>query len=148
MPPRMTSASRRRGAAGVDLLLSRHLAAWKERDAVRRLQRLAATCSEGVRLIHPSGCQVGRAALSEHIGRSLAACPGARMQVVGDVAFHHGNVGLQWAWCAPDGRHLLGGRMHGELDARGLLARVVVFYGAGEPQPRAAASSAGGPGAA
>jgi hypothetical protein len=113
--------------AGVPSIVDPYLRAWNEPDPAARQALLAAVWDETGTYTDPTAHVEGRAALDAHIGRFLAANPGALFTLTAPIDHHHQSVRFFWRLRFANGQ-ALDGMDYGELSPAGKLAKIVGFF--------------------
>jgi len=110
-------------------LIATYCRAWGEPDSVRREQMLTDVWAEEGTYTDPTAHAAGRRALVEHIGKTLARYPGARIVRTSVLDMHHNMLRFTWRMILADGAPLPEGVDFGELSSEGKLRRIVGFFG-------------------
>lgn len=109
--------------------VTEYCAAWSEPDPSRRLALLRKSWSEKGSYTDPTAHVEGRDALQQHIGKFFEQFPGAKIVPSSGVDVHHGKLRFGWQMIVADGSTALEGMDYGELDEKGLIKRIVGFFG-------------------
>lgn len=123
------------GHRDAERVIAQYLAAWNETDANARVALLSACWAEGGVYVDPTVELAGAAELSRHIAAVQAARPGARLEFVSGVDFHHRVLRFLWRLVRADGTPGETCVDVAEVGPAGRLVRVVGFFGA-PPPPR------------
>jgi hypothetical protein len=105
-----------------------YMAAWNEKDAVKRSALLdRAWAADGV-YIDPMSDLKGREALAATIAGLHAQQPGVRMEIASGIDQHHNQIRFRWDFVGADGKVSITGIDVGELAPDGRIARIVGFW--------------------
>ena len=110
-------------------LVDTHLAAYCERDRVRRLELLGSAWSPDGSLVDPPFEGTGIDAIADLTDAVLAHYPDHRFVRTTDVDAHHTFARYGWQLVGPDGTAAVAGTDVVELGDDGKLARIVGFFG-------------------
>lgn len=121
-------------AAAIERLIEVYCSAWDEPDAAARDRILLQVWANDATYTDPSVCAVGRAQLSDHIGKVIARYPGSKLVVTSGVDSHHGLVRFTWKKVLADGTSLPEGIDFGEISDDGKIRRIVGFFGPLKPR--------------
>lgn len=120
--------------------VDRYCAVWNEPVAARRAELLSGVWADGATYTDPSVHAAGASELLAHIGRVLAARPGARVVRTGDVAAHHGSALFFWHVARADGTFSPEGLDIAEFTPDGTrITRIIGYFG---PLPQGSAALA------
>jgi len=111
--------------------LENYFKAWAEPDdAARRTLLEAGWAVDGI-YTDPSAHVEGREALVMHIGgfKKNAKANGMNIVRTSDIQFHHNSFRFQWEMRGPDGKTLTPGMDYGEFDDKGMITKIVGFFG-------------------
>jgi len=121
--------------AALEQLIDTYCAAWSEPDSALRKRILENVWAEDATYTDPRAHLAGREELVEHIGKTLAGRPGAKVIRTSVVDAHHGLVRFAWRVVQADGAMLPEGIDFAEVSDEGKLKRIVGFFGS--PPPKA-----------
>jgi hypothetical protein len=106
-----------------------YVAAWNEPDAATRLEILERCWADDAAYVDPNVELTGRSALCEHISKTQAKRPGARIEMMSGVDLHHHVVRFLWRLVRSNGSFGETSIDFGEVDANGKLTKIVGFFG-------------------
>jgi hypothetical protein len=113
----------------LERLVDRHLAAYCEPDAARRMGAIRELWNPEGRLVDPPLEARGHQGIADQAATLLSQFPQHRFERSGAVDAHHGFVRYGWKLLDANGAAVLQGVDFAELDAQGRLAKVVGFFG-------------------
>ena len=96
-----------------------YVAAWNEPDAATRLEILERCWADDAAYVDPNVELTGRSALCEHISKTQAKRPGARIEM----------MRFLWRLVRSNGSFGETSIDFGEVDANGRLTKIVGFFG-------------------
>jgi hypothetical protein len=106
-----------------------YVAAWNEQDAAARLKILGGCWADDAVYVDPNVDLRGRAALCDHITKIRAGRPGARIEMMSGIDWHHHVVRFLWRLVRADGSAGDVSIDFGEVDASGRLTKIIGFFG-------------------
>ena len=113
----------------LERLVDRHLAAYCEPDAGRRIAAIRELWNPEGRLVDPPLEARGHQGIADQAATLLAQFPQHRFARNGAVDTHHGFLRYGWTLLDVSGATVLQGVDFAELDGEGRLVRVVGFFG-------------------
>ena len=118
--------------------LENYFKAWAEPDDAVRRKLLEAGWAESGTYTDPSAHVEGREALVMHIGgfKKNANATGMSIVRTSDIQFHHNAFRFQWEMRGPDGKALTPGMDYGEFDDKGMITKIVGFFGPFPPMEK------------
>ena len=119
----------------VETLVKGYLAAWRESDHLKREKLLAEVWAPNGVYTDSQAEVKGRQKVVEHIGLAMQVVPSNRIVEVSNVESHHGTFRFAWRSVMPDGTVLNEGMDFGEVDSKGRIRRLAVFFGPLVPKP-------------
>src|SRR3954470_2601813 len=108
-------------------LVDRHLAAYCDADAGRRLEAIRAAWNPEGRLVDPPLEARGHQGIADQAATLLSQFPQHRFERSTAIDAHHGFLRYGWRLCNAEGAAMLEGVDFAELDEHGRLLRVVGF---------------------
>lgn len=120
----------------LERLVDRHLAAYCEPDAAKRMSAIRELWNPEGRLVDPPLEARGHQGIADQAATLLSQFPRHSFERSTALDAHHGFVRYGWRLCDAGGATVLEGVDVAELDAAGRLLRVVGFFGA-QPAPSA-----------
>lgn len=120
----------------VQSIVLTYCAAWSQPEEAARGALLERCWSETGLYCDPMAEARGREALNQHIGEFQRRMPGAAIALTSGVDQHHGKLHFTWAIHASESPAVFEGRDFGEIDADGMIAKIVGFFA---PRPVKAA---------
>lgn len=112
----------------IELVITKYCACWNEVDVSRRMRILDEIWASDGRYMDPTVDLRGRDELCRHIGNVIARQPGAIVRK-SKVDCHHHAFRFSWYKQLTAGKRLPDGIDFGELNADGLITRIVGFFG-------------------
>jgi len=111
--------------------LENYFKAWAEPDDAARLKLLETAWAENATYTDPSAHVEGRKALVAHIGgfHKNSKAQGMSIARASGIQFHHNSFRFQWEMRGPDGKALSPGMDYGEFDDKGMITKIVGFFG-------------------
>ena len=113
----------------VERLVDRHLAAYCEPDAGKRMSAIRDLWNAEGRLVDPPLEARGQQGIADQAATLLSQFPEHRFERTGLVDQHHGFLRYGWKLLDAKGAAVLQGVDFAELDAEGRLLKVVGFFG-------------------
>lgn len=111
------------------VLIDRYCAAWNEPDALRRRELMASVWAEAATYTDPNVHAAGVDELLDHIARTVARRPGAKVVRTSRIDVHHGVARFGWRIVQADGSMLPEGLDLVDITADGKIGRIVGFFG-------------------
>ncbi len=111
--------------------LENYFKSWAEPDDAARRKILEAGWAEHGTYTDPTAHVEGREALVTHIGgfKKNAQMQGMTIVRTSGIQFHHNSFRFQWEMRGPDGKTITPGIDYGEFDDKGMITKIVGFFG-------------------
>jgi hypothetical protein len=118
----------------VDAVIEKYDQAWNASGVDERRRLLEAALTDDCEMLEPRGRFAGREAIVERISGFAERFPGATVDITTNVDEHNGFARYGWRIIDREGNPLLNGIDVVERAADGRLCKVVMFFGALEPE--------------
>ena len=118
-------------------LVDRYFAMWKETDAGRRRELIAATFTEDARYLDPMLEGEGRKGIDAMVAAVHQRFPGYRFRRTSEIDQHHDRLRFSWALAPADGPVFADGVDFGVVTPEGRLAAITGFIDHAPAMPAA-----------